>query len=137
MKRDARLQGLSRDHHQALVLARTIERRCHQNDVDEDFLASVRHRFHTELAPHFAIEETLLAALLGEEALVRRTREEHALMARLLDAATPEGSAPLREFSRLLADHVRFEERDLYPACETKLSSATLDHIAVLYSGGS
>jgi hypothetical protein len=108
MKRDPRLQRLSREHHHALVLARRAVR-------GELSLEQAHRAFAEELAPHFAIEEQhLLPALAntGETALADRTRREHDEMR----AALARGD--LAELGRLLTAHVRFEERELFPACE-------------------
>jgi Hemerythrin HHE cation binding domain len=132
MKRDARLRSLSRDHHHALVLARYIAAICARNGMDADLVALVRERFAAEISPHFAIEETLLDALqgCGVDDLVLRTRREHAEMLRLLDASTTTDPKCLCELGQLLNDHVRFEERELYPTCEELLARDILERVA-------
>lgn len=132
MKRDARLRELSRDHHHALVLARFIQAMCVRDFLDDAAVAIVRERFTSEIVPHFLIEETLLSALegAGVDPLVERTRSEHATMLRLLEEARPTDPSTLREFARLLVEHVRFEERELYPACEERLDEDILDRVA-------
>jgi hypothetical protein len=132
MKRDVRLRDLSRDHHHALVLARFIQAMCVRDCLEEDAVALVKERFTAEVVPHFLIEDTLLSALegLGVDDLVARTRSEHATMLRLLEEARPTNPLPLRELARLLVDHVRFEERELYPACEERLADDVLERVA-------
>lgn len=132
MKRDARLRELSRDHHHALVLARFIQAMCVRDCIEEDAIDIVRERFTAEIAPHFLVEEMLLSALegLGAEDLVTRTRAEHATMLRLVEHAAGSDPAPLRELAQLLVEHVRFEERELYPVCEERLEDDVLDRIA-------
>jgi hypothetical protein len=117
MKRDRRLQGLSSDHHQALVLAR----RAAGGELDAE---EVRARFERELAPHFAIEEELLLPALDDAALVARTASDHAA----IRAALARGD--LAGFAELVASHVRFEERELFPACEERVSPEVLDAVA-------
>jgi hypothetical protein len=137
VKRDVRLRALSRDHHHALVLARFIEAVCARDGADDGTVALVRERFATEIGPHFEVEETLLSSLEGRgvDDLVARTRDEHATMLRLLEAAGPANPAPLRELAQLLAEHVRFEERELYPECEERLEDDVLDRIARAHEG--
>lgn len=132
MKRDVRLQELSRDHHHALVLARFIQAMCVRDCLEADAIDIVRERFASEIAPHFLVEEVLLSALegLGADDLVERTRSEHAMMLRLLELAQPTDPSPLRELANLLVEHVRFEERELYLRCEELLDDAVLDRIA-------
>ncbi len=131
MKRDERIRGLSRDHHHALVLARFIAAVGARRAMDGAAIALVRERFATEIVPHFAVEELLLTALQGHgvEDLVRRTREEHAKMIELLESVTESSTSSMLALGALLAEHVRFEERELYPACEAKLPAEVLDHV--------
>lgn len=106
MQRDPRLRGLSSEHHHALVLAR----RAPSIPIDE-----LRAQFDREIAPHFAVEEELLLPALRASSpeLVERTERDH----EAIRAALAEGE-PAR-FAELLVEHVRFEERTLFPVCET------------------
>jgi hypothetical protein len=126
MKRDARLAGLSSDHHQALVLARRVESGTLS-------ATEVRARFENELAPHFAVEEeVLLPALraMGAGALAERTAGEHAGIRDALSRAEAGDAAALAELAALLIAHVRFEERDLFPACEARLAASVLEAVS-------
>jgi len=124
MKRHPSLLALSREHHTALSLANRVKKAVLSADPlrVEEARGEVVLRFDTELEPHFAEEElTLLPGLatLGEVALVARTLDEHrvlrALVRSLADPASGgEPGACLAEFGKLLAAHVRFEERELF-----------------------
>jgi len=130
MRRDPRLQGLSSDHHHALVLARRIGRAASEGTADEALAESVWRTYQDELRPHFETEETfLLPALLeaGAENIVARTESEHRAMLGLLERARSGDLDALGEFGTMLTTHVRFEERELFPLCEEKLSGAVLD----------
>lgn len=130
MKRDHRLRGLSSEHHHALVLARWVSRRAAEWTVEAG--ETLGERFAAELAPHFAVEEDiLLPALLaaGAGALVDRTLADHAALRGLGErAAKGDGEAAAAFASRLTA-HVRFEERELFPACERLLPAEVLDRV--------
>ena len=132
MKRDARLRELSRDHHHALVLARFIQAMCVRDCITDDAIGIVRERFTAEIAPHFLVEEMLLSALEGRGAddLVARTRAEHATMLRLVESTAGSDPSPLRELAQLIVEHVRFEERELYPVCEERLDDDVLERIS-------
>lgn len=133
MKRDPRLHGLSSDHHQALVLARRVRSRANDATVDDALAAEVGRRYREELRPHFIVEEeVLLPALeaLGEHALVGRTLEDHAFLASRVEEAENGALEALAEFAERLTAHVRFEENELFPACEAKLDDAVLDEAA-------
>lgn len=87
----------------------------------------VRARFDGEIDAHFVVEESILLPALravGAGELVSRTLEEHAAIREAL------GRGALGDFSELLTAHVRFEERELFPACEERLPSEVLDAVA-------
>lgn len=125
MKRDPRLHGLSSDHHQALVLARRIE----AGALD---VAQTRRSFDAELVPHFAVEEEILLPALraaGRADLADRTKADHeAIRDALVRAERGEPNA-LSELASLVTRHVRFEERELFPCCETTLPASVLDAV--------
>lgn len=124
MKRSLRLQPLSREHHTALSLARRAEKAAAAARVEEirDMAARAVAGFDGHLKRHFEEEERWLLPALGaagEQALVERTLADHAALRALLArlGAAPDADA-LGDFARLLQDHVRFEERELFPAFE-------------------
>lgn len=128
MKRSPFLQPLSREHHTALSLARACERAAQSGDAAQIAATSRRvvMAFPAELDPHFQVEETALLPRLqhaGSETLVRRTLDDHARLRALRDRVGREDAAALAEFGALLAAHVRFEERELFPAIERQLES--------------
>lgn len=130
MKRDHRLRGLSSEHHHALVLARWVSRRAPEWSAGAG--EALGKRFAAELAPHFAVEEdVLLPALLaaGAGELVDRTLADHAaLRGQCQRAADGDGESAAAFASRLTA-HVRFEERELFPACERLLPAEVLERV--------
>jgi hemerythrin-like domain-containing protein len=131
MRRDPRLHGLSSDHHQGLVLARTLAR--HEGAWTVDDGAALARRFEAELEPHFRVEEEVLLPALraaGAAELVDRTEADHVVLrAHVVAAARGDGGAA-RAFGERLHDHIRFEERELFPACEARLAGAVLDEVA-------
>lgn len=132
MKRDARLRGLSSEHHQALVLARRLADAAATWTADDG--EALARRFALELEPHFLAEdEVLLPALraAGALELAERAAADHTfLRATLREVRAGDGRAA-RAFGERLQDHVRFEERELFPACEALLADAVLDEVAL------
>jgi hypothetical protein len=135
MKRDPRLHALSTDHHHALVLVQRIRHEVRHDRVPADTVAHARQTFAASVLPHFEIEETLLLPALREIPeglpLVERTLADHAsirALAAALDGGVPAGD--LLEFAARLHDHVRFEEHELFPACERLLPAEVLDRVA-------
>lgn len=126
MKRSPALVELSREHHTALVLAKRAQAFGGERSAASDaFAAKLLDTFRHELAPHFRAEEAgLLPALLnaGETALVERTLAEHVELQALATRIAEHEVAALADFGKALAAHVRFEERQLFPAAEEKLA---------------
>jgi hemerythrin-like domain-containing protein len=133
MKRSAALAPLSRDHHHALEAALRL-RRAQHGDLHD----AVRH-FQDFLEPrgrrHFEIEEELLVGALPETdgdwlAATARMLDEHARIRRLADlvAGRPaeDRLAHAHELGELLRDHVRFEEREVFPLLEARLPASEL-----------
>lgn len=132
MKRDPRLRGLSSEHHRALVLARTLARRVEEATVDAPLARELRVRFDREFEAHFRVEEEVLLPALraaGEAALVERVERDHADLRACVDAAARGELDQVAMFAGRLAEHVRFEERELFPRCEETLPSAVLDEV--------
>lgn len=133
MKRDPRLRPLSEDHHHALVVARRVERAGADRRVDAALVNEIAAWFARDLEAHFAIEEQhLLPALraAGRDDLATRLASEHGAMRGHLDAALAGDAARLASFGAALREHVRFEERELFPACEADLPAGVLDEVA-------
>ena len=111
MKRHTRLAQLSREHHSALRLGRHL------------LAGGAQAALGTELPgieAHFAEEERDLLPLLETDrhaALAERLRAEHAQLQHLLAAAL--SGRDEAQAGQALIDHVRFEERELFPVLET------------------
>lgn len=126
MKRDPRLQHLSREHHHALTLAKACQRAAAGGDarVLHDTCRRVLHEMESELEPHFVCEEqTWLPLLAYPEAqpLIQRTLSDHRALRALREAVRVPQASALAAFGERLVQHVHFEERELFPALERRL----------------
>lgn len=131
MKRDPRLHGLSHHHHYALVLSRHLRLAAH------DGLDAVRREWEAfdlaSLMSHFATEEELLLPALewaGLGELAGRMREEHRRLRAQIAALEEDEVTAFESLAVALHEHVRWEERVLFPACEAHLDDAVLDEVA-------
>jgi hemerythrin-like domain-containing protein len=133
MKRAEALRPLSREHLVALLTAKRLKEATGLEEATRAFLEF----WEQEGAHHFRVEEEVLLpnwALHSEVERngVARMLEEHLAIRRealRLDA----GEATLedaRELGVLLHDHVRFEERELFPLVEEALDAASLQRLA-------
>lgn len=133
MKRPAELRPLSDDHHRALVLAKRARTAAEDGSRDtvNALWQDIRTEYTAHLAPHFAVEEAFLLPAVdraGGAALAARTREDHRALHRLIRTG-PFDEDTLADFGKLLFDHVRFEERTLFPFAEAHLSKNDLDAV--------
>lgn len=129
MKRHPQLQQLSREHHDALKLARAARLAAESGLPSQigTLAERVVSRFATELDPHFCIEEQGILVILaqaGQHELVLRTQHEHAQLRRLAAALANPDVATLLAFAELLAAHVRFEERVLFEVAQQAMTTA-------------
>lgn len=132
MKRHPSLQPLSDDHHTALVLARRLRGSASEGDPGalRALTREVQEILEAELEPHFRIEETwLLPALAaqGADRFVERIARDHARLRELIRHGWSRDTP--HQIGTLLEKHVRYEERQVFPATETLLSPAELDAI--------
>lgn len=133
MKRDVRLQGLSTDHHHTLVWVRRIRQAIANGPTQPELGNEVATRLEPELGPHFGIEEDVLLPELRSSVardLAERTLREHRLLRLLLADVRAGRTHALKSLADALEAHIRFEERELYPICESVLSSQALDEAA-------
>lgn len=136
MKRSRALQPLSRDHHRALEVALKL-RRATDTDVEQvsrEFLEFWRG--HGAL--HFRIEEEVMLpafARHGDPAApeVVRVLTDHVGIRRRafdLEAASNPRPEDLNALGEMLNEHVRHEERVLFPMLEESLPADELDRLA-------
>lgn len=136
MRRDPALVSLSRDHHQALAVARKLRRATTETALEAR--ADVLLFWRTDGRTHFRIEEeVLLPAYAGygdaHHPLVARALCEHVAIRHAIDElaadATP-SVACLHELGNMLAEHVRMEERELFVLVEQALPPSRLAALA-------
>lgn len=127
MKRAPELVPLSREHHEALVLAR---RACEPQRADPAQLRlHVLRRWDAHFAPHFAAEEAFLfpalsAAGAADEA--DEARAQHAHLRALASRLRAGEAEALPAWGEAMRDHVKWEERFLFPRAEQLLDLASL-----------
>ena len=147
MKRANQLQPLSRQHHLGLNLSRHAKE-CTDTDTEiaqhwhnlTAYIDDMHYHFQTE--DHFQIEDSLIANALepyrvsqAEVASVLAVlADQHKCLQILIDAGQKTVSNSItvkqvRELGTLLYDHIRFEERELYPIVEKYLTKDELDAI--------
>lgn len=133
MPRIGALLSLSREHHASLVMARAARKAADANDsiICSEVLARIEAHWHTVLAEHFAQEESLVglaADVLALESSARIFAEHAELRMLACGPCLLEPALRLRQFGDLLAAHVRYEERVLFPQLQlhSSMTSAAI-----------
>ena len=136
MKRDPALVTLSHDHHQALAVAQKL-RRADKQSADRARAELVAYR-DGHGREHFRLEEEILFpayAGYGDpyDPLLARALCDHVAIRREVDAAAGDPQAPvgtLQKLGAMISDHVRLEERELFPLIERALPETELAAVA-------
>ncbi|XVJ65484.1 MAG: hemerythrin domain-containing protein [Lacibacter sp.] len=134
MKRDAHLQPLSRQHHNALMAVLLLKKGVQKKaeiQVMQDFILTV---WNDELQPHFEAEEKWLPATTQQSTLAllhQRMLQEHDVIRNYIYQfyTILTSIETIQAFYELLEQHVRFEEREYFPALEQYLSVNELQSI--------
>jgi len=135
VNRNEHLRKLSRDHHFSLLFCWKI-RQGLKTDVDiERIRKYVQYFWQEHLQPHFREEENILFAPIKDKQ-VQRAINEHKYI-KLQIEALPDYSEnserrSLAKIADMVDEHVRYEERELFPHLERKLRKEQLENIGKL-----
>lgn len=123
MKRHEGIVTISREHHFGLLFCWKIRQGIRKNVAPERILPYVKYFWENHLLSHFNEEETLLFTLL-QDALVEQALAEHKHIRQLVEeimVQEPVQTGQLDALVTAIDDHIRFEERTLFPHFETEL----------------
>jgi hypothetical protein len=125
MKRHLSLRPLSREHHHVLAHARAIRWALSGREgTPRGALDAFLGGWTSMILPHFAEEEAWILPLVPRPEDAERLCREHgdlrALVGRLagLERGADPDPSSLAELARALDDHIRWEERELFPSIE-------------------
>jgi hemerythrin superfamily protein len=129
LERHPLLRPVSREHHHGLLLCWKLRQGLAKGAGPGRMQRYCNDFYHKHLLAHFATEEEAVFPVLGNDhPLVRRALSEHAeLTAMFLWQHHDEMSLAVLE--KLLAAHIRFEERELFQAVQAVASEEELAHI--------
>ena len=132
IKRNSQLLPVSREHHFGLLFCWKIRQGIKKSITVDRMLGYLKFFFDGHLKEHFAEEERLLFTD-HNDALVQSAISQHAALSRgiqsLLDSADTVKPEQLSRLADELDEHIRFEERTLFPHLEQVLSAGDLDAI--------
>jgi hemerythrin-like domain-containing protein len=124
MKRAPALIGLSREHHEALVLARRACEPERPQAEPTQLRAHLLQRWAGHFEPHFAAEEEVLLPALEQAGCAEaaaQARSHHARLRALVERLQGGDLACLPEWGAAMREHVQWEERQLFPLAERVL----------------
>jgi hemerythrin-like domain-containing protein len=120
IKRSKQLTPLSKDHHDGLLFAFKIKQGL-KNGSDIKLIAEyVQWFWKNHLEEHFREEEQILAPHLpAENELLKQMFDEHESIEAMIhiNENIPD-STLLQNLAQAIDDHIRFEERVLFPYAE-------------------
>jgi hemerythrin-like domain-containing protein len=136
IKRSTQLAPLSREHHEGLLTVWKI-RQGLRNGTDPNLIARfVQWFWQEELKTHFQQEEGVLMPLMPNDPLLQRMMEEHQEIEALLHINEQIADVDLLgKIADLLDQHIRFEERQLFPHIETQLTPEQLNEVGGKLNG--
>jgi iron-sulfur cluster repair protein YtfE (RIC family) len=137
MKRHESLAPLSREHHEALILAQLLKKNAPiYKGLPQLPADKARHAlafFNSHLKNHFQQEEGMLDKVMHcdrrIEEITREIIAEHEQLTLLFTslADTADIEATMDELGRLLEQHIRKEERVLFPLIQELCPENILD----------
>jgi len=143
MKRHSSFIPLSREHHDGLLLATRLQQgrnallRLWSHDLHWQAEYVVKF-FDENLDAHFTIEESVVFPAVrtsvptGQD-IVQRLLDEHAEMREIVEflrhPTQKKLECTLTRFGEILEQHIRCEERELFPLCENTLPEEQLERL--------
>ena len=131
IKRSKELAPLSREHHDGLLFVYKI-RQGLKLHISKDRIASFcAWNWNSRFDLHFKKEENSLVPVLGEaHAMIKRMLEEHQTIRQLFAGINHDADvAAFENLAKNINDHIRFEERQLFPLIEQTASPQRLKAI--------
>ncbi|MEM5564518.1 hemerythrin domain-containing protein [Psychroserpens sp. AS72] len=125
-KRHKALQPLSREHHHGLLLSWKIRTGFKKNIEPKRMRIYANWFFEHHLIPHFEIEEAHIFSILDQEnELIKKALTDHRRIKRLFSEEN-EDSKTLSRIEEELEQHIRFEERILFPEIQKVATEAQM-----------
>jgi hemerythrin-like domain-containing protein len=130
MKRNENIVPLSRDHHTGLLCCWKIRQGLARKVEMERIKKYVQWFWQNHLEQHFLEEESILFNVISHQ-LCDEAIEQHRQIKKLIcDICTNHPACTsFYRIADLLDQHIRFEERTLFPMLETEIRPALMDNI--------
>lgn len=144
MKRHVSLIPLSHEHHEALILARFLQKasppyKGMPTELPQKALYALNF-YNEKLIDHFLQEEAIIPIVKGDspelDALMDDMVKEHVTLRELFVQLIDQNELllPLDHLGKTLETHIRKEERQIFPLIQECCSDEKLDEIRLLLS---
>lgn len=144
MKRHASLIPLSHEHHEALILARLLQKTTPPyKGLPSEPAEKAQYAltfYKDKLLTHFIQEESIIPIVKGIspdlDTLLEEMVEEHGILKKLFEELSQETDFinPIDHLGKTLEVHIRKEERQIFPLIQECCNDEVLDDIRVLLS---
>lgn len=126
LKRHKALQSLSGDHHHGLLLSWKIRSGLSKNIIPQRIWHYAQWFFEIHLMPHFELEEQHIFPILGpNNELIKKALDDHERLKDLFSKMAKDVQN-LSKIEERLEQHIRFEERILFPEIQ---KAATVEQL--------
>ncbi|WP_435133627.1 hemerythrin domain-containing protein [Formosa sp. A9] len=133
LKRHKALQPLSREHHHGLLLAWKIRIGIEKNIEPKRIYQYANWFYKTHLTPHFKMEELYVFTILEESnELIKQALNDHVTISDLFENTAVDGKT-LSVIAETLDNHIRFEERVLFPEIQEVATEIQLIQIEKIH----
>ena len=132
LKRNENIIKLSRDHHASLLFCWKLRQGVKYHASVERMIKYVKYFWDHHFSQHFREEEEFLFAPLKDK-VVQKAIDDHEKVKSFISELSFSGSEiqnnKLSQLADMVDDHVRYEERILFPHLETELTEDQLEKI--------
>ena len=133
-KRNEQIKKLSREHHFSLLFCWKIRQGLKNNVSAERIRGYVEYFWKTNLRPHLLEEEKLFFAPVNDHKVQKAIREHRMIRREIEGLSTLSGSLlrrKLEELADLVSNHIRYEERVLFPHLERLIKKEQFETIGI------
>ncbi len=133
IKRNENIVKLSKDHHATLLFCWKIRQGVKQHASTERMIKYAQYFWDHHFSSHFKEEEEFLFEPLKDEK-VQKAIDDHQKIKTFINEISFPGTENqediLLELADMVEEHVRYEERILFPHLENELSEEQLKNIS-------
>lgn len=133
IKRDVRLVKLSRDHHAGLLFCWKLRQGVKYHIETDRLVRYIKYFWAHHFSGHFKEEEEILFIPVKKDKEVQKALADHQKIKIFIEKINVSGMEDegdiLLELADTVDEHIRFEERVLFPHLQEKLSERQLEKI--------